>query len=67
MSRLIQSLDALDSTNSLQQTIKLSLLRLQIAVATNVLLSDEDVGDASLSGDLFEGILEGCTVVYTKH
>jgi hypothetical protein len=59
----MQSIDALDSTDTLQQAIKISLLRLQVAVATNMLLSDEDVGNASLSGDLFEGILESCTVI----
>lgn len=41
----------------MQKTIKLALLRLNIRVATNMLLADEDVWNASLAGNLFEGVL----------
>ena len=42
----------------LQQAIKLALLGLDIRVATDVVLVDEDVGHAALASDLLEGILE---------
>jgi len=53
----------LDGTGVLQQAIELRFLRLQIAVSTNVLLRDEDIGDASLAGNFLEGILESCAII----
>jgi hypothetical protein len=53
----------LDSTSTLQQAIELTFLRLQVTVATNVILADEDVGHAALAGDFLEGILKGCAVL----
>jgi hypothetical protein len=55
--------ERLDGTNALQQSVELAFLGLQVAVSANVLLSDEDVGHASLARDFLEGILEfGATV-----
>lgn len=28
-----------------------------------MLLADEDVGDGALVGDLFEGVLDGCSII----
>lgn len=47
-----------NSTNALQQLGQLGLLALQVAVATNVLLADEDVRDGTLAADLLERILD---------
>lgn len=52
----------LDSSNCLQHRIELIFLSLKFAVATDVLLTDEDVGNTSLAGDFFESVLEGGTV-----
>jgi hypothetical protein len=54
----------LDGASRLQQSVKLALLGLQVAVATNVLLLDEDIGHAALAGDFLEGVLDGCAVFY---
>ncbi len=52
-----------NSTRALQQIIKLSLLALQIRVATNMLLSDEDVRHATLAGYFLERILDRGAVI----
>lgn len=49
----------LDSTSILEQVVELTLLGLQIAVSTNVLLGDEDVGDGGLAGHFAKGGLNG--------
>lgn len=41
-----------------QQRVQLALSCLQVWIATNVFLGNEDVGNASLTGDFFEGILK---------
>lgn len=41
-----------NGTSLLEQVLKLTLLSLKIAVSTNVLLGDEDVGNGSLAGHL---------------
>lgn len=51
---------------ALQQRRQLALLRLQVRVATNVLLVDEDVRDGSLVGDLLQSVLNRRAVVYTE-
>lgn len=56
-------LGILDRTSLPQQVGQLALLCLQLGVATNVLLGDEDVGDGALAGDFLKGVLEGGTVV----
>jgi len=48
----------LQSTSFLQQIWHLALLRLQVAVATNVLLTDEDVWHRALVRHLLERILD---------
>jgi len=53
----------LNGASVLQETIELALLRLQIGVSTDVLLLDEDVRNAALTGDVLEGVLESCAVV----
>lgn len=42
-----------------QQRLELLGLGLEVAVATNVLLADEDVGHCALAGQLLEGVLDG--------
>jgi hypothetical protein len=59
-------LSRLDSTSRLQKPIKLSPLPLQVRVATNVLLADEDVGHGALARDAFECVLESGAVLYTN-
>lgn len=39
---------------------------LEVRVATNVLLSDEDVGDTALVGHLLESILDGRAVLWKQ-
>jgi hypothetical protein len=50
-------------TSLLQQAIELALFRLQIAVATNVLLANEDVGYSTLVRNLLESVLDGGSIV----
>ena len=47
----------------LQQSGQLRLLALQFRVATNVLLSNEDVGHRALVGHLFKSILDIGSVI----
>ena len=54
---------SLNSTGRLQESVELSLLCLKLAVSSNVVLADEDVGNASLAGDVFESILKGGSIV----
>lgn len=54
----------LGSTSLLQELRKLLLLALQIRIASNVLVVDEDVWDGALVGDLLECVLNGGTVVW---
>jgi hypothetical protein len=53
----------LDGVGILEQLRELALLRLQLRVATDVLLSDEDVGHGALLGDVLEGILDRGAVI----
>lgn len=53
----------LNGVRLLQQGWKLALLGLQLGVAANVLVVDEDVGHGALVGDLLERILDGGAVV----
>jgi hypothetical protein len=53
----------LDGTSCVQKPIQLSPLRLQVRVATNVLLADEDVGHGALPRDAFECVLQRGTVI----
>ena len=53
----------LDGVGLLEQAGELALLCLEIGVAANVLLADEDVGHGALLGDLFESVLNRGTVV----
>lgn len=54
---------SLNSTSLLQQVWQLALLSLQLGVATNVLLVDEDVRDTSLRSHSLEGVLDCGTVI----
>merc|ERR1711915_1161377 len=53
----------LNSVGILEQLRELALLALQLGVAANVLLADENVGDRALVGHLFKGILNSGTVI----
>lgn len=53
----------LNRASSLQQFRQLILLRLQVRVAADMLLFDEDVGHGALMGDFFEGVLDGGAVL----
>lgn len=57
----------LDGASGLEQTLELALLRLQVAVATDMLLRDEDIGHTSLAGYLFKGILKSCAIICASH
>ena len=48
----------LDSTSLFQQSIELALSGLEIRIATNVLLGNENVGNAALAGDFLQSILD---------
>lgn len=54
----------LQGPSLLQQLGQFSLARLQIRVATDVLLVDEDVGDGALVGDLLQSVLNGSAVLF---
>ncbi len=54
----------LDGAHALQHVVELTLLALEVRVATNVFLADEDVGHAALAGQFFESVLDGRAVVY---
>ena len=53
----------LDGVGILEQLVELALLCLELGVAANVLLADEDVGDGALLGHLLEGVLDGGAIV----
>ena len=53
----------LDSMRILQQLRQLLLLPLQLRIAANMLLTDEDVGDGALMGHAFQSILDVRAVV----
>lgn len=59
-------MSSLESASLLQQSRELSLLGLELGVAANVLLADEDVGDSALAGDLLERSLDVGAVVYEQ-
>lgn len=61
------NLSSLNSTGVLEQGVELSLLGLQIAVSTNMLLGNEDVGHGGLARHFAEGGLDCGAVVYTTH
>lgn len=56
-------LSHLDGVGVLEQLGELALLALELRVAANVLLADEDVGHRALLGHLLEGILYRGAVV----
>lgn len=56
-------LSHLDGVGLLKQVGELALLRLELGVAANVLLADEDVGHGALLGDVLESVLDRGTVV----
>lgn len=45
-----------------QELLELALFGLQVAVASDVLLADEDVGDGGLAGQLGEGGLDTASI-----
>ena len=53
----------LDGVGILEQLVELALLCLELGVAANVLLADEDVGHGALLGDVLESVLDRGTVV----
>ena len=53
----------LDGVGILEQLGELALLCLELGVAANVLLADEDVGHGALLGDVLESVLDCGTVV----
>ena len=57
------SLVFLQSTSIFQQIWKILLLRLQIRVATNMLLADEDVWDARLASQFRKSALDLDTII----
>ena len=50
----------------LEQVLQTALLRLQIRVAANVLLGNEDVGDCALARQVCEDGLDRGSVIYPK-
>ena len=56
----------LDSSSILQEPVQLPSLRLQVAVPTNVLLTDKDIRHTPLSRDPLERILERGTVFCSR-
>jgi hypothetical protein len=54
----------LQGPSLLQQAGQFGLARLQIRVATDVFLVDEDVGDGALVGDLLQSVLDGSAVLF---
>ena len=53
-----------DGTSVLEQRLELTLLGLQIAVSTNVLAANVDVGDGPLAVNVGKGGLHVASVVY---
>ena len=53
----------LDGVGILEQLVELALLCLELGVAANVLLADEDVGHGALLGDVLKSVLDRGTVV----
>lgn len=53
-----------NSTGLLQKGRQLRLLRLQIRVASNMLLRNEDIGHSALIRHLLQRVLEGGAVIY---
>ena len=53
----------LNGVGILEQLVELTLLCLELGVAANVLLADEDVGHGALLGDLLKSVLDRGTVV----
>jgi hypothetical protein len=58
-----QFVSFLDCSRLLQQAREILLLRLQLRVAADVLLVDEDVRNGALGSDVLEGILDGSTII----
>jgi hypothetical protein len=56
----------LDGVGVLEQLRELALLCLQLRVAANVLLADEDVGHGALLGDVLEGVLDRGAVIWSE-
>jgi hypothetical protein len=53
----------LNGTSLLQKFWQLLLLRLQVRIATNMYLIDEDVWNSALVTDLLQGVLNGRSVL----
>jgi hypothetical protein len=53
----------LDGPDALQHVVELALFALQVRVATDVFLTDEDVGDAALAGQFFKSVLKGGAII----
>ena len=63
LSSHVSSNPHLDCLRVFKQGRQLALLRLQVGVASNVLLVDEDVGDGALVGHVLKGVLDRCTII----
>lgn len=55
-----------NGTSLLEQSVQLLLLGLQVRVAANVLLGNEDVGHGGLASKVAERGLDGGTVICNK-
>ena len=56
----------LNRTGTLQHLIEFALFTLEVRIATDVLLLEEDVGHATLAREVLERILE-CGAVFYNH
>jgi hypothetical protein len=57
----------LNGASILEQRVELALLALQLAVSTNVLLRNENVGHSPLTRHISESVLDIGTVIYTNY
>jgi len=53
----------LDGVGLFEQLRELALLCLELGVAANVLLADEDVGHGALLGDVLESVLDRGAII----
>ena len=58
---------SLNRSRGLEKLWTLIALRLEIRVAANVLLADEDVWNGSLAAALLKSVLESAAVIYFSH
>lgn len=54
----------LDRASILEQALEVSLLRLQVGVATDVLLRNEDIGHGGLARQIAQSRLDGRAIIY---